>query len=80
MGEDEISEQVHQNVREGLERELDSLQVAMKQLNEANKPPRKKKWYQKVPREIGRIVRQVNITYESQSENDGQNQGSKTCY
>lgn len=39
MGDDELSNQAHQKFRENLERELDGLQSAMKQVNEANKPP-----------------------------------------
>lgn len=39
MGEDEISNQVYQNFRENLERELDGTQAVLKQVNEANKPP-----------------------------------------
>lgn len=39
MGDDELSNQAYQNLREQLERDIDSLQAGLKQVNEANKPP-----------------------------------------
>lgn len=77
MGNDAISNQIHQGVREQVERELDSLQATMKQLNESNKPPPpppqivipKLNPLEKGLRETDRIVGQVTAPVKSVEKN-----------
>ncbi|XP_031639173.1 uncharacterized protein LOC116351230 [Contarinia nasturtii] len=68
MGNDELANQAYQSFREKLERDIDSLQITLKQVNEANKPPpkeHKKSGWVKFRDGVISAVTRVGVSYSS---------------
>lgn len=62
MGDDDLSNQAYQNLREQLERDIDSLQAGLKQVNEANKPPPPRKPSKWVRFRDG-VLKKIKVNY-----------------